>query len=173
MAWYNLFSNHLKKPYPKTCYVCSAQTLAHKPGLRRRDPQKYTYSYHWCFVKVTKLNLGQDSEVRFGQDFKFKFSRDADVWLRFCSWCLIKILKLKFDQDLCKKLWYEFNPWVRSAFGDVFADHLIANISFRQIVKETSQFPRQFQSYSACCSKSDCWKNLAPIWIIWTFSPPV
>ena len=127
----------------------------------------------WCFVKVTKLNLGQDSEVRFGQDFKFKFSRDADVWLRFCSWCLIKILKLKFDQDLCKKLWYEFNPWVRSAFGDVFADHLIANISFRQIVKETSQFRRQFQSYSACCSKSDCWKNLAPIWIIWTFSPPV
>ena len=22
-------------------------------------------------------------EARFGQDFKFKFSRDADVWLRF------------------------------------------------------------------------------------------
>ena len=30
----------------QNCYVCSAQTLAHKPALRRRDPQKYTYSYH-------------------------------------------------------------------------------------------------------------------------------
>ena len=47
------------------------------------------------------MNLGQDYEARFGQDFKFKFSRDADVWLRFSSECLIEILKLKFDQDLC------------------------------------------------------------------------
>ena len=38
-----------------------------------------------------KLNLGQNSEARFGQDFRFQFSRDADVWLR-----LIEILKLKF-----------------------------------------------------------------------------
>ena len=28
--------------------------------------------------------------------------------------------KLKFDQDLCKKLWYELNPRVRCAFGNVF-----------------------------------------------------
>ena len=34
-------------------------------------------------VEVTKLNLGQYSEARFGQDFNFRFSRDADVWLRF------------------------------------------------------------------------------------------
>ena len=34
-------------------------------------------------VEVTKLNLDQDYQARFGQDFKFKFSRDADVWLRF------------------------------------------------------------------------------------------
>ena len=32
---------------------------------------------------VSKLNLGQDYEARFGQGFKFKFSRDADVWVRF------------------------------------------------------------------------------------------
>ena len=37
----------------------------------------------WCLVEVTKLNLGQDSEARFGQDFKFKFSRDSVVCLRF------------------------------------------------------------------------------------------
>ena len=37
------------------------------------------------FVEVTKLNLGQFSEARFGQDFYFRFSRDADVWLRFWS----------------------------------------------------------------------------------------
>ena len=36
------------------------------------------------------MNLGQDSEPRFGQDFKFKFSRDADVWLR---------LKLMLNRD--------------------------------------------------------------------------
>ena len=56
-----------------------------------------------CLVEVTKLNLGQYYEARFGQDFKFKFSRDTDVWLRFGSLCLIKILKL-FDQDLCNNL---------------------------------------------------------------------
>ena len=32
-----------------------------------------------------KLNLGRYSEARLGQDFEFyfKFSGDADVWLRF------------------------------------------------------------------------------------------
>ena len=29
------------------------------------------------------LNLGEDSEARFGQDFEFKFSGESDVWLRF------------------------------------------------------------------------------------------
>ena len=31
------------------------------------------------FSLVTKLNLGQDYEARFGQDFKLKFSQNADV----------------------------------------------------------------------------------------------
>ena len=48
------------------------------------------------------MKRGQDSEARFGQNFKFKFSRDADVWLRFFK--LMLILKLKFDQDLCNVL---------------------------------------------------------------------
>ena len=46
------------------------------------------------------LNLGQGYEARFGQDITFKFSREADVWLRFSSECFIEIPKLKFDQDL-------------------------------------------------------------------------
>ena len=41
-------------------------------------------------MEVTKLNLGQYFEARFGQDFKFKFCGDADVWL---------ILKLMLNQD--------------------------------------------------------------------------
>ena len=49
-----------------------------------------------------KLNLGRGSEPRFGQDFKFKFSRNADVWLRFLGWCIFEILKIKFDQPLCQ-----------------------------------------------------------------------
>ena len=36
-----------------------------------------------CLVEVTKVNLGQYSEARFGQDFNLRFSGDADVWLRF------------------------------------------------------------------------------------------
>ena len=35
------------------------------------------------YFAATKLNLCKDSEAMFGQDFKFKFSGDADVWLRF------------------------------------------------------------------------------------------
>ena len=42
-------------------------------------------------VEVTRLNIGQDYEARFGQDFKFMFSRDADVWLGFRNLSLIKI----------------------------------------------------------------------------------
>ena len=34
-----------------------------------------------CLVEVTKLNLSQYSEAGFGQDFNFRFSGDADVWL--------------------------------------------------------------------------------------------
>ena len=50
------------------------------------------------------MNLGPDYEAWFGQDFEFKFSQDADVWLRFNAF---EILKLKFDQDLfgtCDKI---------------------------------------------------------------------
>ena len=48
------------------------------------------------------MNLGQDYEARFGQDFKFKFSRDADGCLvEILKFMLIEIPKLKFDQDLC------------------------------------------------------------------------
>ena len=51
----------------------------------RRDFEAEVWSVFccWCLVDVTKLNLGQYSEARFGQDFNFRFSRDADVWLRF------------------------------------------------------------------------------------------
>ena len=54
--------------------------------------------YFAADVEVTKLNLGQDSEVRFGQDFKFKFSRDADVWL--------KLLMLNWDSEI--EIWSRF-----------------------------------------------------------------
>ena len=42
-------------------------------------------------VQVTKLNLGRDTEPRFGQDFKFENSRDADVFL--------EIMKLMHVRD--------------------------------------------------------------------------
>ena len=36
------------------------------------------------------------------------------------SWCLVETLMMKFDQDLCLNLWYELNPRVRCAFGNVW-----------------------------------------------------
>ena len=51
----------------------------------RRDFEAEVWSVFccWCLVEVTRLNLGQDYVAKFGQDFKFKSSRDDDVWLRF------------------------------------------------------------------------------------------
>ena len=44
---------------------------------------KLKFGLYFAAAEATKLNLGQDSEARFGQDFKFKFSRDTDVGLKF------------------------------------------------------------------------------------------
>ena len=51
----------------------------------RGDFETEVLSIFCCFylVEVTKLNLGQYSESWFSQDFNFRFSQDADVWLRF------------------------------------------------------------------------------------------
>ena len=69
----------------------------------------------WCLVKILELGL-----VKI---LKLKFSRNADVLLRFCSWCLVNILKMKFDQDLCKNLRYDLKKltWFKqnSTLGSV------------------------------------------------------
>ena len=44
--------------------------------------------------------------------------------LMLMSWRLVEILKMKFDQYLCLTLWYELNPRVRCAFGNVSYCHL-------------------------------------------------
>ena len=46
---------------------------------------KLKFGQYFAAAEATKLNLGQDSEARFGQCFKFWFSRDTDVRLRFGS----------------------------------------------------------------------------------------
>ena len=56
----------------------------------------------WYFVEVMKLNLGQDLKLGLVKILKFKFSWNAEIWLRFWSWCLVDILEMKFDQNLCK-----------------------------------------------------------------------
>ena len=78
--------------------------------------------YGWGY----EVNLGRDSEARFGQDFEVKvFSWNADAILRCLSWCLVVILMMKFDQDLCLKklLWFTKaykQSSTRCAFGNVF-----------------------------------------------------
>ena len=76
----------------------------------------------WCFVKVM-LNqswiLVEIVKLGLVKILNFKFYREAHVWLRIWRWCLVEILKMKFDQDLCLNSWYELNPRVRCAFGNV------------------------------------------------------
>ena len=82
-----------------------------------------SFFFCWCFVDVM-LNpnwiLVDILKLGLVKILKLKCYREADVWLRFWSWCLVEILKMKFDQDLCLNLWYELNPRVRCAFGNVF-----------------------------------------------------
>ena len=80
----------------KLLFKLSAQGLVRSLKLKFR--RVWSVCHCWCLVEVTKLNLGQDYEAMFGQDFKFTFSRDADVWdfkvnacSRFRNWNLIKI----------------------------------------------------------------------------------
>ena len=65
-----------------------------------------------------KLNLGQYSEAGWVKILNFKFSGDADVWLRFLDDAKPKILKMKFDQDLCLNLQYDFGK-MNSTLGSV------------------------------------------------------
>ena len=74
-------------------------------------------SWIWILVKILKLSL-----------VRFRFSQETDVTLRSWSQCLIEVLKLKFDQDLCMTLWYELNPRVRCAFGNVYGDISIQHL---------------------------------------------
>ena len=75
---------------------------------------------------VITLNFCSDFE-HFCQDFEVEVRRDfeAEVWSVFCCWCLVEVTKLnpgqyseaRFGQVI---LWYELNPRVRCAFGNVF-----------------------------------------------------
>ena len=67
-------------------------------------------------VDVTKLNLAQDSEASFGQNFKFK---DADVWLSVHNGILVKILKLGLVKILKLKFRRDFEAEVSILLADV------------------------------------------------------
>ena len=79
----------------------------------------------WSFVEVMKLNLGQDSEARFGQDF--------EAYVLWRSWFLVVILKLMLARDSEDKIWsryvFELVIWtqtrVRCAFGNVLIAWLV------------------------------------------------
>ena len=51
----------------------------------------------WSFVEVMKLNLGQDSEARFGQ-----------AYVLWRGWCLVEILKLILGRDSEDEIWSRF-----------------------------------------------------------------
>ena len=60
----------------------------------------------WSLVKVMRLSLVVILKLRLVKILKFKFSWNADVWLRFWSWFLGNILK--FDQDFRMTNWSYF-----------------------------------------------------------------
>jgi len=87
--------------------------------LKFRQDLRLASLFSADFVEVMKLNLGQDSEARFGQYF--------EVYVLWRGWFLVEILmimveilKMKLDHDLSLNLWKELNPRVRCAFGNVF-----------------------------------------------------
>ena len=54
---------------------------------------------------------------------------------------MVEILKMKFDQDLCKnsrnhlKSYFELNPWLRCAFGNVYVVHPITTQCHLESIK--------------------------------------
>ena len=101
-----------------------AQGLVKILKLKFRQDLKLEFGqffFCWFFVEVMKLNLGRYSEARFGQDFEAYVLWRGWYLVEIWSWCLVEILKMKFDQDLCLNLWYELNPRVRCAFGNVLS----------------------------------------------------
>ena len=88
MRWHSNSERHWRSKGHKVEFLISlwAQGLVKILWLKfRRDFEAEVWWVFccWCLVEVTKLNLGYDDyEAMFGKDFKFKFSRDADVWLR-------------------------------------------------------------------------------------------
>ena len=66
-------------------------------NLKFRQDLKLEFGQFFCRGYVeSKLNLGRDSETRFGQDFEVKALRRGS--------CLVEILNMKFDQDMCLNL---------------------------------------------------------------------
>ena len=57
------------------------------------------FGWSCSLVEILKLRL-----VKI---LKFKFSRNADIWLRFSSSCLVEIMKMKSDHDLFENSCYD------------------------------------------------------------------
>ena len=95
----------------------------------RRDFEAEVWSVfcRWGFVEVMKLNLGRDSEARFGQDFG-----DAVVWLR--SWCFVEILKMtliKICVWTCAMTLISYFGKMNSTLGSVVPLAMFQNITWR------------------------------------------
>ena len=79
------------------------------------------------FLKLVEI-------LMFGWDF------EVNAWSRFWNWI--------FDQDLCKNLWYELNPRVRCAFGNVSISAYMQSLFFaKNIWCNKCKHPTSFQGY--------------------------
>ena len=97
---------------------------------------------HKVWSGVWRQSSGEILKLKFGQYFA------ADVWLRLQSWILVKILNLGWMLNWDSKidvwsrfvwnLWYELNPRVRCAFGNVFL--FISSLSIHFLYQKLSHF---------------------------------
>ena len=62
------------------------------------------FTAHPC-MRLWRLFLVEIAKLGLVKIFKLKFSRNADVWMRFWSYCLIEIMKVN-DQNLFEHFWY-------------------------------------------------------------------
>ena len=66
----------------------------------------------WILVEILKLGLVNI--------LKFKFSRDADLWLKFWRWCLVEILKIVLIKICsCDMTWTSDFGKLNSTLGSV------------------------------------------------------
>ena len=78
----------------------------------------------WSLVEVMKLFLVEILELHFVKILKFKFSQNADIWLKL-------LLGWDYDDELCSRFFWELMKWPKEVTL-VTRTHLSGPLCLRQ-----------------------------------------